>query len=161
MFEVRRLVDPTLLACAIERADDAGWARLAALIDEEETARARGDRQRAVRLSGEFHLEIAVLGRHRTLERMLRELVSRTSLILMTYGSATPERPAPLRLTPARWIEACNCREHRALLEALQQRDLSRARETMAHHLDELEASLCFNQPEPRETDLVRLLQSG
>lgn len=161
VFDVRRLIEPPLLARAIERLDEAGARRLAALIQDEETARQDGDRQRALRLSGEFHLCIAELAGHRTLERLLRELVSRTSLILMSYGGATPDRPPPARRAPMRWVEACNCRDHRSLLRAMRAGDVAQARATMDRHLNELMASLCFNLPEPRETDLVRLLRPG
>lgn len=47
---------------------------------------ASGDMRRAIRLSGDFHLHIAQAAGHQTLGRILRELVSRTSLILMTYS---------------------------------------------------------------------------
>lgn len=159
VFEVRRLIEPTLLRQTIARGQEAGWRQLARLIADEEAARQRGDRQRAVRLSGEFHLKIAALAGHRTLERMLTELVSRTSLILMTYGGATPERPPPRSRPTMRWVEACNCRDHRAILAAMKLGDVEQAQQAMIRHLEELQASLCFNLPVPRETDLVRLLR--
>lgn len=162
VFEVRRLIEPTLLARAIERASDDDLARLAQMIEDEESARQLGDRPRALRLSGEFHLQIAALAGHRTLERLLRELISRTSLILMTYGAHTPDLPPPSsRRSPMRWVEACNCRDHRAVLGAMRTRDLTLAKATMDQHLDELLTSLCFNLPEPRETDLVSLLRAS
>ncbi len=161
VFEVRRLIEPTLLRHAVERGRDNGWRLLGSLIADEEAAQRANDRQRGLRLSGEFHLQIAVLSGHGTLERLLRELVSRTSLILMTYGGAGP-RPAPPRgRAPLRWVEACNCRDHRGLLAALRRGDADGACALMEKHLRELEASLCFNLPEPRETDLVRLLRLG
>ncbi len=151
VFEVRRLIEPTLLQRAIQRASDADLQALATQIAQEEQARADGQRGLALRLSGEFHLQLATLAGHATLARLLGELVSRTSLILMAYGSAAPLRPpAPARPEqPARWVEACNCHEHRGLLAALRLRDAAAAQTLMLQHLDALEATLCFNLPEP------------
>jgi DNA-binding GntR family transcriptional regulator len=158
VFEVRRLVEPTLMARAIERASAADFKALAAEINAEEAARRDGDTALALRLSGEFHLHIARLADHATLERLLHELVSRTALVLMRYGSQRPPLPTPTR-APARWVEACNCREHRGLLTALRQRDLASAQQRMQDHLLGLEAALCFNPPAPAEADLAQLLR--
>ncbi len=158
VFEVRRLVEPTLMARAIERASAADFKALAAEISAEEDARRDGDTALALRLSGEFHLHIARLADHATLERLLHELVSRTALVLMRYGSQRPPLPTPAH-TPARWVEACNCREHRGLLTALRQRDMASAQQRMQDHLLGLEAALCFNPPAPPEADLAQLLR--
>ena len=165
VFEVRRLIEPTLLQRAIQRASDADLQALATQIAQEEQARADGQRGLALRLSGEFHLQLATLAGHATLARLLGELVSRTSLILMAYGSAAPLRQAappgngrPER--PARWVDACNCHEHRGLLAALRLRDTAAAQALMLQHLDALEATLCFNLPEPGP-GLVALLGGG
>ena len=155
VFEVRRLIEPTLLQRAIQRATDADLQALATQIAQEEQARADGQRGLALRLSGEFHLQLATLADHATLARLLGELVSRTSLILMAYGGAAPQRSPSAAATPtrreqpARWVEACNCHEHRGLLAALRLRDASAAQALMLQHLDALEATLCFNLPEP------------
>lgn len=170
VFEARRLIEPTLIQRYIEQASRADLQALADNIAEEETARRAGDRHHALRLSGRFHLLIAERAGHRTLERMLRELVSRTSLILMTYA---PTHPAPLRLasrsraggSPVRWVDACGCDDHRALLRALQaglrKRDAKPAIRLMLAHLEQIESGLCFNVPEPRPTDLAQLLRGG
>jgi DNA-binding GntR family transcriptional regulator len=162
VFEVRRLVEPTLMARAIERASAADFKALAAEISAEEAARRCGDTALALRLSGEFHLHIARLADHATLERLLQELVSRTALVLMRYGSQRPPLPAPAPQalpTPARWVEACNCREHRGLLKALRQRNVASAQQRMQDHLLGLEAALCFNPPAPPEAGLAQLLR--
>lgn len=79
---------------------------LARCIASEEDARSRG----ALRLSGDFHLHIANATSHQTLGRILRELVSRTWLILMTYSSCHNLMPTGSR---------CHCQEHRRLLNAM------------------------------------------
>lgn len=149
VFGVRRLIEPELVALYLRHAGDEAHARLAACIEAEEAARTLGDRHRAIRLSGEFHLLIAQGARHRTLGRLLRELVSRTSLVLMTYG--TPEAIAG---TP---LDGCRCHEHRALLQALRLGDVRAAQEVAVRHLAHLEALLDFTRPERGPADLLQL----
>lgn len=155
VFEVRRLIEPTLLERAITRAGTDDLQTLAEQITQEEQARRDGQQPLALRLSGEFHLLLARLADHGTLERLLRELVSRTALVLMRYGSHRPALP----VASGRWVDACNCRDHRALLDAMRRCDVTDARQLMLQHLLALEASLCFNPPDPPETDLVALLR--
>ena len=69
---------------------DAG--RLLRHVAEERAAHAAGDRGRLIRRSGEFHLLLAELAGNRAIARFLRELVSRTSLIIAVYEA--PVNPA-------------------------------------------------------------------
>jgi DNA-binding GntR family transcriptional regulator len=154
VFEVRRLIEPTLLKLCVTRADDAQLAALERHIDDEERARQQGNRPLALTLSGSFHVRIAETSGHATLTRLLQEMVSRTSLVLMTYGDIPP---APRR--PAQWADACSCKEHRSLFAALRARDAEAATSVMLDHLQQIEAALCFNLPEPRELDLLDLLR--
>ena len=152
VFEVRRLIEPTLIARATERATPAELDALAGLIAQEEQARRCGDGAGALRLSGGFHLQLAQLAGQATLLQMLQALVSRTSLVLMTYGG-----PAAAAV-PARRVDACDCRDHRGLLGAMRQGKAAEAQRLMLRHLEALEAALCFNLPEPAENDLLALL---
>jgi len=147
VFQVRRLIEPTLLACFIENAGAQDMALLAQCIEDEEAARASGDPRRAIRLSGDFHLHIAATAGHETLGRILREMVSRTSLILMTYGVAVTQARA----------QACGCREHRALLDAIRLRDPVAAGDLMRAHLEQLEAQLQFDVAPDDTVDLAAL----
>lgn len=152
VFEVRRLIEPTLLSRFMQVATAADLRRLAECIDQEEDARVRGDRRRAIRLSGDFHLLIGARSGHQTLDRVLRELVSRTSLVLMTYGTA--------EATGAARTSGCGCHEHRALLAAIRLRDERAASELMQRHLSHLEALLDFTLAERAPVDLLALFGS-
>ncbi|MFT3666381.1 GntR family transcriptional regulator [Piscinibacter sp.] len=147
VFGARRLIEPTLVALYIERATQADLRRLTQCIDGEEAARHAGDMRRSIRLSGDFHLQIAAVAGHRTLGRILRELVSRTSLVLMAYS------PAPARERAE--ANACGCREHRTLLAAIRLRDAREAARCMVEHLTRLETELRFEPP--AEPDLATL----
>lgn len=149
VFEVRRMIEPTLVTLFIARASDADMAQLKRCIDEEETARLAGDMRRAIRLSGDFHLKIAECARHHTLGRILRELISRTSLILMAYS------PPHERLGDD--ATSCGCREHRALLDAIRLRDAPEAGRRMQDHLTQLESQLQFSPPVDPAPDLSTL----
>ena len=92
---------------------------------------------RAVRLPGDFHLHIANTAQHQTLGRILRELVSRTSLILMTYGT---------NVHPQSDASRCGCQQHRAPLDAIRLCDAREAARLMGEHLAQLESQLQFDQ---------------
>jgi DNA-binding GntR family transcriptional regulator len=149
VFQVRRLIEPSLVELFITKASDADMQRLKTCIDEEEAARKAGDMRRAIRLSGEFHSLIAEVANHHTLARILREMTSRTTLILMTYSAAHEfER---------RDATACGCDEHRSLLDAIRLRDTLEAAVRMREHLTRLEAQLQFNPPSESAPDLNAL----
>lgn len=139
VFEVRRMIEPTLVGLFIASASEVDMAQLKACIDKEESARLAGDLRRAVRLSGDFHLRVAERASQQTLGRILRELISRTSLILMAYSA--PKAPQRDDVT------ACGCREHRALLDAMRLRDAPKAGRRMREHLVRLESQLRFTSP--------------
>ena len=149
VFEVRRLIEPTLIERFIQQARAADMDTLARCIADEEEARNRGDMRRAIRLAGDFHLHIADVADHDTLGRIMRELTSRTTLILMTYSSA--HASARLEAT------VCGCREHRTLLDAIRLRDPAEATRRMRDHLTRLETQLEFNVPADTVPDLSRL----
>ncbi len=154
VFEVRRMIEPTLVELFIERATREDMAALSQCIAQEEQAREAGDMHRAIRLSGNFHLLIAQSAAHQTLGRILREMVSRTSLVLMTYGTAT----ATLRDESS---STCGCREHRALLDAIRLRDPREAARLMVDHLQRLEAQLQFTPATAPVADLGRLFNAA
>ncbi len=149
VFEVRRMIEPTLVALFIANAGDADMAQLKRCIDEEEAARLAGDMRRAIRLSGDFHLRIAECTGQQTLGRILRELISRTSLILMAYS--------PPHERSREDASACGCREHRALLDAIRLRDAPEAGRRMCEHLIRLESQLQFTPPVDAVPDLSTL----
>lgn len=149
VFQVRRLIEPSLVELFIARATDDDMQRLKTCINDEEAARKAGDMRRAIRLSGEFHSLIAQGAEHQTLARILHEMTSRTTLILMTYSSAHEYERQD--------ATSCGCDEHRALLDAIRLRDPREAAVRMRDHLTRLEAQLQFNGPQDATPDLNAL----
>jgi DNA-binding GntR family transcriptional regulator len=143
VFEARRLIEPAL-ACKLARAATQGQlARLRQLVAAEERARAARDRQQVIKLSGEFHLEIAEMAGNAILARQMRELTLLTCLIIILYDS-------PLG-------RACPEDEHGQLVDAFTQRDEGRAAALMLHHLDHVEQSLDIGLAVTDDDDLERI----
>jgi DNA-binding GntR family transcriptional regulator len=153
VFEARRLIEPTLVAAFIDHATAAHLRALRRWIDDEESARAEGRRHDAIHMAGSFHLHIAQHAGNATLERMLRELVPRTSLVLMRYGPAQIRDPAD-----EAQAGACGCHEHRTVLAAVQLRDTRAAGQAMQRHLSRLEAQLRFEATPQRAPALAAVL---
>ena len=82
------------------------------------------------------------------------ELVSRTSLILMTYSRSHG--------SAASHAATCRCQEHGALLDAMRLGDPREASRLMREHLVQLESQLRFTPPATETPDLVSLFgQTG
>lgn len=145
VFEARMLIEPPLIEAFLSTADMPRLHALQHTLRQEEQALHEGDRRAAVRLSGDFHLQIAEGAHNATLEKMLRELVSRSSLIIMAYG--TPEKTHAESHT-------CGCDEHEALLEAIFARNAREARRLMKKHLRHLLDQISFEAREEQQTDL-------
>ncbi len=164
VFEARSVIEAVLVRRFINQARPADLRALAACIDAEEAARQAGDHAMALRHSGQFHLLLAEATGHRTFEAFLRRLVSRTSLILMSYAPVERHRPSA-QGAPMRWVQACRCDEHRGLLAALRvavkgqdETSADKAVSLMNSHLAHIEAGLCFNQPAPSSDDVWQTL---
>jgi DNA-binding GntR family transcriptional regulator len=148
VFGARRLLEPALLASFVAHATAADLRALQGWIRDEEQARREARRHDAIRHAGAFHLHIAERAGNRTLSRLLRPLVMRTSLVLMRFGpqEIRDERDA-----------GCDCQEHRSILAALKLRDAAAAGRAMLSHLSRLEAQLRF-QAEPRPAPGLAML---
>jgi len=151
VFETRRLIEPVLLNRFMERAQAEDIAYLSNNISQDRQAQEQGDRHRAIGLTGEFHLYIASHAQHDTLNRLMHELVTRTCLILMAWGS----KDKVLRKEHA----ACGCQEHRQLLDAIRLRDVKIAQELMLAHLHTIESQLNFSPVTENEFEIEQLLQ--
>jgi DNA-binding GntR family transcriptional regulator len=177
VFEARALIEGVLVQRFIERATQEDFDTLVECIEAEEEARREGDQAGALRLSGRFHLLIAEVAAHQTYARMLKKLISRTSLILMSYAPTERVRPI-MGNAPARWVDACLCDAHRGVLTALRsargmstawgqpvdERPVSlrieKAAASMRDHLNDIESGLCFNLPTQVEQDMRELFPS-
>lgn len=145
VFEARALLEPRTAMSAAERMTDAALDRLRRNIDEEHAAMRGREDGKALFLSGQFHIEIARIADQTTIETLISELVSRSSLIIAIYW----RRKAAL----------CETQAHHALLEAFERRDGAAASDLMKSHLLDLMASLDLRKVAQPATSLREALR--
>lgn len=139
IFASRRLIEPGIVAAAIERITPADIARFRAQLDEEArhmNERGPTARRAEIKASGDFHLMLASAAGNVILEKFMDELVARSSLVIALYGRSG--------------ASSCGHAEHTAVLDALEQGDADRAAALMVHHIDHIEADLDLQQREGR-----------
>jgi DNA-binding GntR family transcriptional regulator len=140
VFAARRVVEAGIIADLARRIAPEQVAELRRFVAREHTAEKERDRRSMIRLSGEFHLELARLMRNEPLIVFLRALISRTSLIVAVY-----EMPGNAM---------CSHDEHGKLLDRLAAHDVAGAVRYMEEHLQRLEDGLDLQAGQRRPVDL-------
>jgi DNA-binding GntR family transcriptional regulator len=140
VFEARRAIERSIVLSAAERADRSALKELRANVVAQAAAEARGDRARAIRLSGGFHIRLAEAAGNTVLTKLLEVLVARTSLIIGLYGSQS--------------ARSCAEAEHAALIDALAERDGALAANLMEDHLSHIERALDIREIAERRVDI-------
>lgn len=128
VFQARALLEPSTARAAAERASVQDIAVLEQHITDEHAALDRDEAGLALKLSGDFHLEIARIADQQTIEQFLRQLVSRSSLVIALYWR--------------RRNALCESNAHHALIDALRNHDADRAEELMKSHLLDIYSQL-------------------
>lgn len=128
VFEARRELEQVLVKRAVTTASDADLKDLVRLAKAEHQAFVRGKKSERLKLSGDFHRQLALLSGNDVLSGFLAELVSRSSLIIALYESpgAVP----------------CSHTEHLEIANAMVRRDQDKAVQFMEHHLRHIEAQI-------------------
>jgi DNA-binding GntR family transcriptional regulator len=124
-LHARRLTEITLVRLACQRPRPQDLKRLHALIDSERQCTARGP---AIRLSGEFHLQLAEMAGNAPLAHFLGSLVPLTSLAIAQFD-----------------VQAggdCAWQEHTEIVDAVARGDATAAEMLMTRHLDHLDEKL-------------------
>jgi DNA-binding GntR family transcriptional regulator len=147
LFAARKLVECAIAREVAGRISSSQLTALRALLDEEHAAFHRGQRQRAIRLSGAFHVAVAATCGEGVLTTFLRGLVSRSSLVIALYGRSN--------------TSACGHHEHIAYLKAIEARDRDRAAELMALHLDNIVGDLDLTPRDDAPVDVAAVLREG
>jgi DNA-binding GntR family transcriptional regulator len=143
IFAARRTIEETVVRMVARDFDSKQKALLAKHIAKEGTAEARRDPAEMTRLSGEFHLLLAEMAGNRPMEKFLRELVTRESLVILAYEK--PGKPS------------CSNHEHQMILDALAKRDAARAAKLMVQHLENVEERLDLDRDTRPAVDLNQL----
>ena len=144
VFEARRTIEPNVARLAARRATETDINQLVAHLEMEAEARRKRDRHLAIRLSGQFHVLLAKVAHNEVMERMVKELVTRTSLIIGMYGSPGTSNS--------------HDDEHSEILQALRNMNSDAAAALMEQHLRHIEHEVDLTSERKREVDLVSIL---
>jgi len=133
IFESRRVIEPEIAMRAAERMAMADIDMFRSHLREEErllAERGPNARRAAIKASGDFHLMLAAVAGNQILERFMRELIARSSLVIALYGQSG--------------ASSCARSEHADILGALIARDGKKAASTILHHIDHIEEDLDY-----------------
>lgn len=144
VFHVRKQIEARVIERLIERIQDEDVQQLEQHLARERDATARGDTSAVIRLSGGFHLLLAELSGSPFLLGILRDLVSRSSLITAMYRKSH--------------LHNCGPDEHAALIDQIRARDAAGAKRVMAEHLQHVEDELDLTEALPLIRDLRQAL---
>ncbi|WP_449393582.1 GntR family transcriptional regulator [Devosia riboflavina] len=128
IFHIRREVEQRVLARLISHLDAEKLLDLFAHVAKERAANAASDQREIIKLSGGFHLMLAEMAGADFLWGLMRDLVSRTSLITAAFRDSDKYN--------------CGPDEHEELLMHLKNGDLQKAQHAMVHHLEHVENEL-------------------
>lgn len=128
IYEARRILEGGIVGHLAQMLDAASARELRTHLQREAEAAAAGDRAASIRLSGEFHQLLARATGSAFIERELRHLVSRTSMLVALFEPAQSTR--------------CACEEHAEITAALLAGDAPAAMKAMQRHLALIETRL-------------------
>lgn len=140
IYDVRGMLEAAIVRRLANRPQPAA-RRLAAHIAAEKTATRRNDRGRLFELSGEFHILLAELCGNSELSRLLRAMMTRST---MHFSLAAPER----------FHDCAGPHEHGDIVTAILAGKAERASKLMLAHLDGLVA-LQSDRPATKPVDLA------
>jgi DNA-binding GntR family transcriptional regulator len=139
VFAARRLLEKSIVETVLKSATRKDIKRLQEHVAREQEAWHGNDRRAILKLSGEFHLLLAEAADNSILLEVLRDLVSRSSLIIAVYQSPG--------------ASLCPPDAHRELSAMLERRDRA-AVKLMVQHLDHVFADLTLEERNGSGIDL-------
>ena len=132
-LHARRLTELTLVRLACQQPRPQDLNRLRDLIDSERRCLERDQRGPAIRLSGEFHLQLAEMAGNAPLAHFLGSLVPLTSLAIAQFD-------APMEVY-------CGWQVHGGIVDAVERGDALKAEALLNQHLNFLEERLLNTGP--------------
>lgn len=128
IFYIRRAVEQRVLERLIDRLDAEKIENMYKHVELERQANANNDKREIIKLSGGFHLLLAEMSDAAFLTGLMRDLISRSSLITAAFRNSDKHN--------------CGPDEHQEIIELLGKGDLKAAKKAMTHHLDHVEKEL-------------------
>ena len=145
LFAARRVLEAAILETLVANIDDGMIAKLRKNLEREQKAYQRGDSERALELSVDFHRELAAMAGNVVLEEYLNDIIRRTPLVILTHLGDDAQN-------------CCRNHEHAAIVDAIARRDARRAKKVMNQHLLHIESKI-RHKPETQKPDLAALLR--
>ncbi len=145
VFEARLMIEPNVARLAAERATDENLKMLDRHLRLEHEAHHGNKRRDAIRLSGQFHVLLAEIADNAVTLRMVKELVTRTSLIIGIFGSPG--------------VSNCRDEDHDEIFEAFRTHNPEAAARLMSAHLRRIQENLELSGPAEGASDLVAIFR--
>jgi DNA-binding GntR family transcriptional regulator len=142
VYEVRRLVECSMIRALAAQITDAQLAQLRAHLRDERQAVSRADVTGRTRLLADFHVVLARLLGNEVLAELIVDLLSRSQLIALMYQSGHSAEHSQA--------------EHVEIVEALERRDGRAAARLMEQHITSVERNLRLD---PRTPNLASVLK--
>lgn len=144
VFGARLAIEPSIVRQVAQQPEKGAIRALEHHVALEDEAHQSRNRYEMIRLSGEFHIKLAAATGNAVLTRMVRELVTRTSLIIGLFGTVG--------------VSSCEEREHHEILNLVRNRDGDGADALVRAHLARIEADLDLSANDSGQPDLMQIL---
>lgn len=145
VFEARLMIEPNAARLAVERATEEDLSMLRQHLDMEHEAHQSAKRRESIRLSGQFHVLVAKTAGNSVALRMVKELVTRTSLIIGIFGSPG--------------VSNCRDEDHDDIFDAFRKRDGELAGRLMTQHLTHIRDHLELGGMGEAPSDLIAIFR--
>lgn len=142
VFELRQMLEGAMMRLLVQRVTKAQIAELRAHLKAEQEAIALNNVAERTRLLAHFHSLLARMTGNQVLEQLQADLLSRSSLISLMYQSSQSA--------------AESSAEHKAIVDALEKRQLQTAVQLAESHIEQVERNLRLD---PRVPDLAEALK--
>ena len=143
VFEARLTIEPNVTKLAVQRATPKDIENLKYQLELEANANATGRRRDAICYSGAFHVLLAEIANNRVMLRTIKELVTRSSLIIGIFGSTG--------------IASCEDDDHSKILNAFEANDQDLAAKLMEAHLHHIQTGVNLDAEPESPIDLKTL----
>ena len=145
VFEARLAIEPNISRFAVQRATPKDIDKLKQNIELEANAREQGHRRDAIRYSGKFHVLLAEIANNGVMLRTIKELVTRSSLIIGIFGSTG--------------IASCQDDDHSKILNAFETNNQELAADLMKAHLLHIQTEVNLDAKPGTPIDLNTLFE--
>jgi DNA-binding GntR family transcriptional regulator len=144
LFAARRAVEGAIVDIAARRIGAAETRKLRALALKERETYARGESRAGLKMSLQFHRDLAGIAGNRVLAELLDQLMARTPLVILAYQARGTDN-------------RCNDDEHGVIVDAMASGHAAKAVAAMTAHLSSLESELDLTVKGEPLTDLALL----